>query len=64
MYMIDRWRLAGDSGMVIQQVGIPSGFAPDMSSIGNVAGLKRVEQRGRVLDVYFDKVRTTTVTFI
>ncbi|PVD34996.1 hypothetical protein C0Q70_06277 [Pomacea canaliculata] len=51
-----RYRLAGESGMVVQEVGIPSGFAPDVTSIGNVAGLKRVEQRGRFLDVYIDRV--------
>jgi hypothetical protein len=41
--------------MVVQEVGIPSGFAPDMSSVGNVAGIKRAEQRGRYLDIYFEK---------
>lgn len=42
--------------MVVQEVGIPSWFAPDMSSVGNVVGLKLVEQRGRFVDVYFDTV--------
>lgn len=49
--------------MVVQEVGIPSGFAPDMSSVGNVAGLKLVEQRGRFVDVYFDTV-SILVAFI
>lgn len=58
-----RWLLAGDSGMVVQEVGIPSGFAPDMSSVGNVAGIKRVEQKGRFLDVYFEKISKNSVCY-
>ncbi|PVD35131.1 hypothetical protein C0Q70_06412 [Pomacea canaliculata] len=58
-----RWLSAGESGMVVQEVGIPSGFAPDMTSIGNVAGLKRVEQRGRFLDVYIDKVTKNSLCY-
>ena len=51
------WLLEGESGMVVQEVGIPSGFAPDMTSVGNVAGIKKAEQRGRFLDIYFDQVQ-------
>ncbi|XP_025086986.1 CD109 antigen-like [Pomacea canaliculata] len=58
-----RYRLAGESGMVVQEVGIPSGFAPDVTSIGNVAGLKRVEQRGRFLDVYIDRVERNSMCY-
>lgn len=50
--------------MVVQEVGIPSGFAPDMSSVGNVAGLKLVEQRGRFVDVYFDTVSMESKFFV
>nr|KAG5687087.1 hypothetical protein BaRGS_000933 [Batillaria attramentaria] len=58
-----RWLLPGDSGMVVQEVGIPSGFAPDMSSVGNVAGVKRVEQKGRFLDVYFEKISKNSICY-
>ena len=47
--------------MVVQEVGIPSGFAPDMTSVGNVAGIKRTEQKGRFLNIYFEKVIHTRI---
>ncbi|KAL8613465.1 hypothetical protein ACOMHN_007508 [Nucella lapillus] len=58
-----RWLLAGESGMAVQEVGIPSGFAPDMSSVGDVAGIKRAEQKGDYLDVYFDQVTKNYVCY-
>ena len=50
--------------MVVQEVGIPSGFTPDMTSIGNVAGIKRSEQRGRYVDIYFDKVKIKLIDLL
>ncbi|KAK7096877.1 hypothetical protein V1264_003921 [Littorina saxatilis] len=58
-----RWLLPGESGMVVQEVGIPSGFAPDMTSVGHVAGIKRSEQKGRYLDIYFDKITKNSLCY-
>lgn len=40
----------------IYPIRLLSGFYPDVTSIGNVAGLKRVERRGRNVVVYFDEL--------
>ncbi|XP_041357546.1 CD109 antigen-like [Gigantopelta aegis] len=58
-----KWLLPGKSGMAVQEIGIPSGFEPDVSSIGDVAGIKRVERRGRNVVVYFDEIGPTSVCF-
>ncbi len=42
--------------MTVMEISIPTGFEPDVSSIGNIVGLKRIERRGRKVVVYFDKV--------
>ncbi|XP_048243994.1 CD109 antigen-like [Haliotis rufescens] len=58
-----KWLKKGSSGMAVMEISIPSGFDPDMTSIGNVAGLKRVERRGRNVVVYFDEIGTTSICF-
>ncbi|XP_046569084.1 CD109 antigen-like isoform X2 [Haliotis rubra] len=58
-----KWLKKGSSGMTVMEISIPSGFDPDMTSIGNVAGLKRVERRGRNVVVYFDEIGTTSICF-
>ncbi len=55
-----RWRKQGASGMAVMEISIPSGFEPDMTAIGNVAGIKRTERRGRNVVVYFNEVRDRT----
>ncbi|XP_064609434.1 CD109 antigen-like [Liolophura sinensis] len=44
------------SGMVVQETGIPTGFQPDIESIGKVRGLKRTELLDRKVALYFDQV--------
>ncbi|XP_046569097.1 CD109 antigen-like [Haliotis rubra] len=58
-----KWLKEGSSGMTVIEVSIPSGFDPDMTSMGNVAGLKRFERRGRNVVVYFDEIGTTSICF-
>jgi CD109 antigen len=52
-----------DSGMVVQAISIPSGFTPDLNSLGNVAGLKKSERKGQNLNVYFDKIGKTSICY-
>ena len=47
----------GQTGMCIQEIQIPSGFVADLASTGNIAGLKRMEQRGSDVVAYFDQVK-------
>ncbi|XP_046369854.2 CD109 antigen-like [Haliotis rufescens] len=58
-----KWLKDGSSGMTVMEISIPSGFDPDMTSVGNVAGLKRLERRGRNVVVYFDEIGTTSICF-
>ncbi|XP_046569083.1 LOW QUALITY PROTEIN: CD109 antigen-like [Haliotis rubra] len=58
-----KWLKEGSSGMTVMEISIPSGFDPDMTSIGNIAGLKRFERRGRNVVVYFDEIGTTSICF-
>ncbi|XP_046569098.1 CD109 antigen-like [Haliotis rubra] len=58
-----KWLKEGSSGMTVMEISIPSGFDPDMTSMGNVAGLKRFERRGRIVVVYFDEIGTTSICF-
>ncbi|XP_071127944.1 CD109 antigen-like isoform X2 [Mytilus edulis] len=54
-----RWLLTGASGMAVQEIGIPTGFDADVESIGQVAGLKKIEQENRKVIIYFDEITTT-----
>ncbi|XP_046569079.1 CD109 antigen-like [Haliotis rubra] len=58
-----KWLKEGSSGMTVMEISIPSGFDPDMTSMGNVAGLKRFERRGTNVVVYFDEIGTTSICF-
>lgn len=42
--------------MVVQETGIPTGFQPDIDSIGKVPGLKRTEVLDRKVALYLDQV--------
>ncbi|XP_041359485.1 CD109 antigen-like isoform X2 [Gigantopelta aegis] len=50
----------GQTGMCIQEIQIPSGFVADLTSPGNIAGLKRLEQRGSDVVAYFDQIGKTS----
>ncbi|XP_067663567.1 CD109 antigen-like [Haliotis asinina] len=50
----------GSSGMCVQTIQIPSGFTADLSSAGNIAGLKRLEQTDGQVIAYFDSVGKTS----
>ncbi|BFZ14934.1 hypothetical protein BsWGS_17971 [Bradybaena similaris] len=58
-----RWLWSRESGMVVQTISVPSGFSPDMESLGNIAGLRRTERRGNTVNVYFDRIGTTSVCY-
>ncbi|XP_046369858.2 CD109 antigen-like [Haliotis rufescens] len=50
----------GSSGMCVETIQIPSGFTADLSSAGNIAGLKRLEQTDGQVVAYFDSVGKTS----
>ncbi|XP_046369856.2 CD109 antigen-like [Haliotis rufescens] len=50
----------GSSGMCVETIHIPSGFTADLSSAGNIAGLKRLEQTDGQVVAYFDSVGKTS----
>ncbi|CAL1532265.1 unnamed protein product [Lymnaea stagnalis] len=57
------WLLQRETGMVVQEISIPSGFKPDLSSLGAVAGLRRSERQGDVVAIYFDKIGSTSLCY-
>ncbi|CAL1532269.1 unnamed protein product [Lymnaea stagnalis] len=58
-----KWLLKKETGMVVQEISIPSGFQPDLSTLGNVAGLKRSERKGGVVAIYFDKIGSSSLCY-
>ncbi|XP_071086862.1 CD109 antigen-like [Haliotis cracherodii] len=50
----------GSSGMCVETIQVPSGFTADLSSAGNIAGLKRLEQTDGQVVAYFDSVGKTS----
>ncbi|OWF38489.1 CD109 antigen-like [Mizuhopecten yessoensis] len=54
-----KWLKTGASGMAVQEVGVPTGFAPDLESIGKIATLKKTEMENRKVILYFDEITTT-----
>ncbi|XP_021378251.1 CD109 antigen-like isoform X3 [Mizuhopecten yessoensis] len=54
-----KWLKTGASGMAVQEVGVPTGFAPDVESIGKMATLKKTETENRKVILYFDEITTT-----
>ncbi|XP_059152605.1 CD109 antigen-like [Physella acuta] len=51
------------AGLVVQEVGIPSGFQPDLTAVDNVAGLVKTEVKGNFLDVYLDEIGKSTLCY-
>ncbi|RUS78587.1 hypothetical protein EGW08_013655 [Elysia chlorotica] len=58
-----KWLWDRETGMVVQEIGIPSGFNPDLSTLGTVAGLQRSERRGNTIAVYFDKISKSSLCY-
>nr|ADE45341.1 thioester-containing protein 1.4 [Biomphalaria glabrata] len=52
-----------DTGMVVQELSIPSGFVPDLSTLGQVAGVKRSERKGSIVAIYFDKISGSSLCY-
>ncbi|XP_048247916.1 CD109 antigen-like isoform X1 [Haliotis rufescens] len=50
------WKLADSSGMAVIQVGIPTGFEPDVSLIKETNGLKKKEYKSGTVDIYFEQI--------
>ncbi|XP_059162966.1 CD109 antigen-like [Physella acuta] len=50
-----------NSGMAVQEFGIPSGFDADLESITKLDIVKRVETQNKKVILYFDKIGTTPV---
>ncbi|XP_059152608.1 CD109 antigen-like [Physella acuta] len=51
------------AGLVVQEVGIPSGFQPDLTAVDNVAGLVKTEVKGNFLNVYLDEISVSSVCY-
>lgn len=56
-FSTSRWLWDRKTGMVVQEIGIPSGFQPDLTTLGKVVGMKKSERRGNTVAIYFDEVR-------
>ncbi|XP_069130827.1 CD109 antigen-like isoform X2 [Argopecten irradians] len=56
-----RWLKTGASGMTVQEVGVPTGFAPDLESLEKlkIPTLKKTETENRKVILYFDEITTT-----
>ncbi|KAL3843040.1 hypothetical protein ACJMK2_020997 [Sinanodonta woodiana] len=55
------WTEAGYSGMVLLDIGVPSGFAADKSSVLLVSEIKRIEESLGRLVIYFDQVTSEKI---
>ncbi|KAH9490191.1 hypothetical protein Btru_043915 [Bulinus truncatus] len=55
--------LKRETGMVVQEISIPSGFVPDLTTLAKVAGVKRSERRGYTVAVYFDKISGSSLCY-
>ncbi len=53
-----RYTKSSSNNMAVVEVTIPSGFEPDMETIGNIRNLQRTEQLGKNLVFYFSSVST------
>lgn len=42
--------------MAVQEIGVPTGFEADVESIGQINGVKKIEQENRKVILYFDEV--------
>ncbi|XP_060062599.1 CD109 antigen-like [Ylistrum balloti] len=54
-----KWLKSGASGMAVQELGVPTGFAPDVESIEKLPTLKKTETENRKVILYFDEITTS-----
>ncbi|KAK3612489.1 hypothetical protein CHS0354_024459 [Potamilus streckersoni] len=57
-----RWTEVVSSGMVLLDIGAPSGFVADKSSVVMISEIKRIEESSRRLVIYFDQVMSEICT--
>ncbi|KAL3843233.1 hypothetical protein ACJMK2_021177 [Sinanodonta woodiana] len=55
------WTEAGNSGMVLLDIGSPSGFSADKSSVVMISEIKRIEESSGRLVIYFDQVTSEKI---
>ncbi|KAK3612490.1 hypothetical protein CHS0354_024460 [Potamilus streckersoni] len=55
------WTEAGNSGMVLLDIGAPSGFEADKSSVVMISEIKRIEDSSDRLVIYFDQVTSEKI---
>jgi len=58
-----KWMWDRKTGMVVQEIGIPSGFEPDLSTLGNVVGMKRSERKRQTVAIYFDEIGKSSTCY-
>ncbi|XP_012936322.1 CD109 antigen [Aplysia californica] len=51
------------TGMVVQEISVPSGFKAHVDSLRDVAGLKRVEKDGNLVSIYFDEITKASLCY-
>ncbi|XP_033743827.1 CD109 antigen-like isoform X3 [Pecten maximus] len=54
-----KWLKTGASGMAVQEIGVPTGFAADLESIDKLPSLKKAETENRKVILYFDEITPT-----
>ena len=56
MCYISRWNDGDQSGMIVSEVEMPTGFFPDEDMLKSQNDIKRHEHKGKVVNLYFDGV--------
>ena len=51
-----RWNDVDQSGMLVSEVEMPTGFFPDEHTLESQDKIKRFEHKGKVVNLYFDGV--------
>jgi hypothetical protein len=53
-----RWLLPGTTGMAVKEIGIPTGFSPDVEDLERKKydGVKRIEEADRKVIIYYDEL--------
>lgn len=45
--------------MVVQEIGIPTGFEPKTDEIAHMSVVKKIEEENKKVVLYFDEVKTS-----
>ncbi|XP_076109197.1 CD109 antigen-like [Mytilus galloprovincialis] len=56
-----RWLLGGSSGMVVQEIGIPTGFEPKTDEIAHMSVVKKIEEENKKVVLYFDEISNNPI---